>query len=385
MNQTYSSRHPICARCTSDDDLQTLIKDYNGPRGCTFCEGRDAPTMPFDEFVDHILACLNANFSKAVEELPYDSGEGGYQGWTSDTYDLLYETIGLDLPRDFHDRLRWALAEEIGDDVWCEHDWLVLDHDASLKSSWNEFCAITKNRRRFFFHNVNANDGHDPDQRSPMEFLQEICGSAEPLGLIRTFDVGLRLYRARPRASGERHTTPASLGPPPPKFATQSNRMNPPGISMFYGADRRKLAVAETRNAWVSIGTFQTTRPIRLLDLARLPPVPGFFSTAGRRERLTLSFLHQFSNEIIQPVPRNDRVNIDYIPTQVFTEFLRDHAFTSGPIDGVRYRSALTMPGANVVLFAGPEDVEGATRRHIYTPGDPWLRLVSVSHRKGSV
>ncbi|OVE86820.1 hypothetical protein B7W89_24725 [Agrobacterium tumefaciens] len=385
MNFIHPSRRPICVRCTDDHDLRTLVKNFGGARGCAFCRGRDAPTMPFDEFVDHIRACLEANYSKAAEELPYDSGEGGYQGWTSDTHDLLYDTIGLGLPRDESDRLRWALVNEIGDDVWCEHDWLVLDHDASLDSSWNEFCDITKNRRRFFFHNVNANNGRDPDQRSPIEFLHEICGYAERLGLIKSFDVGLQLYRARPRAGRERHMTPASLGPPPPEFATQSNRMNPPGISMFYGADRRKLAVAETRNARVSIGTFETTRSIRLLDLAQLPPVPGFFSNAGRRERLTLSFLHQFSNKIIQPVARNDRVNIDYIPTQVFTEFLRDHAFRGGPIDGVRYRSALTLPGANVVLFAGPEDVEGATTRPWYRRDDPWLRLVSVSHLRGSV
>jgi hypothetical protein len=125
-----------------------------------------------------------------------------------------------------------------------------------------------------------------------------------------------------------------------------------------------------------------TTRPIRLPNLARLPPVPGFFSHAGRREKLTLAFLHEFSDIIIEPVDRNDRINIDYIPTQVFTEFLRDFRFEGGRIDGLMYRSATGERGVNYVLFASPEEIEGASSARPFVAKNPWLRLVQVWHRR---
>lgn len=72
-----------------------------------------------------------------------------------------------------------------------------------------------------------------------------------------------------------------------------------------------------------------------------------------------LGFLHEFARLIVQPVPLDDRMHIDYIPTPVFTEFLRDHRFQAYRIDGLLYRSAMGRKGCNVVLFAGPNDVEG--------------------------
>lgn len=380
MYARYSPRR-ICCRCVDDPDLAAFIRAASGPRGCSFCGRRDATTIEYHEFVDYVREHLESNYSKAADELPWESAEGGYQGWTSDTHDLLFDTVGLDLPRDTGDQLRWDLANEIGDETWCEFDWLVLNPDDSLEYSWDQFCSIVKTRRRFFFHNVGAGNGSDdPDSRSPLEFLSEICSYIDAHGLIKSLVAGQRMYRARPRSIGERHRTPASLGPPPPEFATQSNRMNPPGISMFYGADRRSLAVAETRNERVSLGTFEALRDIRLLDLAHLPKQPGFFSDVPRTERLRLKFIRAFAKMIVEPVERNNRVNVDYVPTQVFTEYLRDYPFSGGPIDGVRYRSATGQKGTNVVLFAAPENIEGAATISPYLPQDVWLRLVSSRH-----
>ena len=73
---------------------------------------------------------------------------------------------------------------------------------------------------------------------------------------------------------------------------------------------------------------------------------------------------------------------MDYIPTQVFTEFLRDYPFRGGRIDGLRYRSATGQKGANVVLFAGPKDVEGATQNDVFAGAqEKWLRLADVRHK----
>lgn len=335
--------------------------------------------MPIDDVTDFILERIRGSFSSAVDELPYDGREGGFQAWNIGTWDMISEKLAIELPRDGSGRLFQALVDGIGDDQWCEFDWLALEPDESLRFSWNQFCEITKHRRRFFFQDINRSAGYEPDRRSPLEFLTEVCSHAEDLGLIVDMPIGLTLYRARPRQFRRPFRLPADLGPPPAEYATQSNRMNPPGIPMFYGADRRRLALAEIRDSMASVGRFETTRAIRIMDLASLPRVPGFFSTAPRIDRLVLRFLRNFAELIIHPVERDNRVNVDYIPTQVFTEFLRDFNFEGGKIDGLRYRSATGERGTNYVLFADQSALADAVIPEPWETFDPWLRLTGVS------
>ncbi len=368
----------VCARCFSDRDLIKMIRDHAGPRGCHFCERRDAPTMPFDDVVAFILERIETFYGRAGDQLPYESREGGYQAWHIDSYDVIRDEIELDLPRDASDDLFRAIVDGIGDEVWCAYDWLTLEPDDSLRFSWDRFCQIVKHSRRFFFHDIGKSEGRDPDSRSPFQLLGNVCHHAEDAGLVLTIPEGLKLFRARSRKPRHPLTSPKDLGPPPDHLATQSNRMNPPGISMFYGADRQGLAVAEIRNSMASVGCFATRRPIRILDLAHLPEIPGFFSTAYRMDRLVLSFLADFADIIIEPVDRTDRVNVDYIPTQVFTEFIRDFEFAGGKIDGLRYRSATGEKGTNYVLFAGQGDVINAEPPESFMEANPWLDLVSV-------
>lgn len=369
----------VCYQCFGDDDLRQMIRGCAGPRGCEFCGRKDAATMPIDDVTDFILERIQGSFSRAVDELPYDGREGGFQAWNIDSWDMVGEKLAIELPRDCSGRLYQALIDGIGDDQWCEFDWLALEPDESLRFSWNQFCELTKHRRRFFFHDINRSTGYEPDRRSPFEFLTEVCNHAEGLGLIVDKPIGLTLYRARPRQFRRPFRLAADLGPPPAEYATQSNRMNPPGIPMFYGADRRKLALAEIRDSMASVGRFETTRTIRIMDLASLPRVPGFFSTAPRIDRLVLRFLRDFAELIIQPVERDNRVNVDYIPTQVFTEFLRDFDFEGGKIDGLRYRSATGERGTNYVLFADQSAVADAVIPESWETLDPWLRLAGVS------
>jgi hypothetical protein len=368
----------VCATCFEDGDLKRFIASKATQRQCSFCGSR-AKSAPLDDVADFIEGRMEEFYGKAVEQLPYESREGGYQGgWHTDTNDLLFGNIGLNLPKDHDGQLAQAILDEIGDDEWCDYDWLTLSLDQSLKSGWSHFCANVKHTRRFFFHKLGGDDSGHPDDRSFFSLLFDIAKLADDLGLIKSIPAGYSLYRARPRVNTlVKYRTAEELGPPPEKLATQTNRMNPPGIPMFYGAENAALAVAEIRNSLFSLGRFKMNRDIRVLDLANLPKVPGFFSTASQRERLGLSFLREFSSLISEPVERDDRTHVDYIPTQVYTEFLRDFRFDGGAIDGIRYKSATDLTGANVVLFATSENVRDKTALPDLTQ---WLRLVSVKH-----
>lgn len=365
----------VCDQCFGDTDLIYKIRGYQAKGWCTYCKHSSVWVAPFDDIAEFIKNRMMSFYGLAVDQLPYCSAEGGFIGSHWDTEDLLFEEIGLEISSGGERQLHCDLVSEIGDETWCEFDWLSLEIDQSLMSSWEEFCQITMSERRFFFHRLGGSEYRHPDERQIGVFLHEMAELIEALGLIKTFGVGTAYYRAR-AFTDMPFTTARELGPPPAAICLQSNRMNPPGITMFYGAETPRLAVAESRGSKLSVGRFETTRAIRILDLARLRKVPGFFSEASRGELQGLAFFHQLSYAMAKPVERSDRVHVDYIPTQIVTEFLRDFAFDGSPIDGIQYTSALEYGGANVVLFATEDNVIDADA---YPEPKRWLKLVQVN------
>jgi hypothetical protein len=312
----------------------------------------------------------------AGNQLPYETREGGFQGRHEDTYDCLYDSIGLEITSEREDLLRQDLVDEIGDETWCDYDWLSLELDQSLLFSWEQFCSTTKGHRRFFFHSVGETEESHPDERSAFQFLHELAQLIESHGLIRELPTGTSYYRARPNENSTPWEHASDLGPPPVGAALQSNRMNPPGIPMFYGASTADLAVEEVRSTDVTVGTFSSTKPVRVVDLAHLPGVPGFFSEETRERIQTLAFLHDLTRAMAAPVAQNNRVNVDYIPTQIVTEFLRDFPFAGGTVDGIQYVTATVSQGFNTVLFATRENV--ADTGNVSSPNSQWLTLNEI-------
>src|SRR5262249_19688739 len=153
------------------------------------------------------------------------------------------------------------------DNTWTDYDPAVLDEDDSMLMDWETFCKTVKFRRRFFFQRVGESNDTWNDTRSARQLLRDISKLIDSRGLIVTLQPGRELFRARPRETEEHLRTAAELGPPPAERAIQSNRMNPPGIPMFYGSDTPILALEETRSELASVGTFITERPLRILDL----------------------------------------------------------------------------------------------------------------------
>ena len=380
---------PVCAKCFGDEDISKSIESFSGPPGCHFCGGQDAPTAPLELVTEHMHACLSQFYGFAVNQLPYESREGGYQGEHWDTIELLLDQVELYLPRDRDDRLLHQLTHRISDEIWCRYDWITLDYDEELEHSWKSFCRKIQHERRFFFdvpqgadekHNVDS--FFDREGFSPLELLNEIVKLAQEFDLIQLFSIGKTFFRARPCVRTQCYQTAEQLGPPPAEMAVQANRMNPPGIPMMYSAETASTAARETRSGSVTVGKFETEREIRVVDIADLPKIPGIFSGEDRRTRLGLIFLHAFAREIARPVERTDRIHIDYIPSQVVTEFIRDTKVAGKRIDGIRYPSTVDPSGRNLVLFATQGDlreVDGTpVTRNGYPPSEPWIRLIEA-------
>src|SRR5690606_13070626 len=117
------------------------------------------------------------------------------------------------------------------------------------------------------------------------------------------------------------------FGPPPLGAAKQTNRMSPPGVSAMYASFDSATALAEmplpTREDRVWVGVFRTTRDAILVDLSRMPALPGRFAFDGRADRPMVEFLKHVARESAKPVARDDGAHIEYVPTQIFAEYVR--------------------------------------------------------------
>ena len=108
------------------------------------------------------------------------------------------------------------------------------------------------------------------------------------------------------------------------------------------------------------------------------------FYAQQRYDREHLLFQKHFVENISQPVIHDGKEHIDYVPTQILTEYFR-HRYT-GPdnlrIDGIIYPSAQRKRGSSVVIFAGPTDLDPVPSPWPGEKHTPLLMLDSASIRR---
>jgi hypothetical protein len=278
-----------------------------------------------------------------------------------------------------------AADEEIGQDIVSylshQHQWDVHDgdfdyyddssdiyaiHDAvdgQLKERWMQFCAQLKQERRFFLK-----DG--------VAVLDEILaplleGRWPDGGAIRTIgpeDADRFIYRGRlanddAASAGILRQRISQLGAARPGKAG-SGRMNPAGISVFYGAFDPITCVAELRvpvGGSAIIGRFEILRPLRVLDLTRLEAAQrriSYFEPNYAELQGYAGFIHGFHAEVKRAVIPG-RATLDYLPTQIVAEYLWARA--DPPFDGLIFGSSqLTNTQNNIALFPHASIVDGA-------------------------
>lgn len=201
-----------------------------------------------------------------------------------------------------------------------------------------------------------------------------------------TLERGTSLYRARFQKPGEHLTTAKQLGPPLEHQAVQANRMSPAGIVMFYASDAPETALRETASdeGTFVVGRFETRRDAIILDFTQLPPIPTLFEevpdSLEYNPRKVLSFLHHVTSAMSQPIARDDRVHINYVPTQIVTEYLRSRVlYEAVRVEGIRFPSAVDQNKASYVIFASQDNVSPVEDQPRYTfqsGTDRWLELV---------
>lgn len=307
--------------------------------------------------VEHIHQCLSQEWCDPANELPYQSAEGGYQGEVLDTEDLLYH-LGVNVD---NEQIITDIAGAIENGYWCKQDYFSLSPDKTLVYGWKSFCELVISRSRYFFLQAN-NEHYDPnqhDEMNPVDILKSVSSIVSELGMFEELLPTQELKRVRIVDDYSEATTAGDLGSPPLEYCKMANRMSPAGVSMFYGAFDLETAIKETYEPQPNlikkavVGNFFPCRKLRLIDLSKPFKVPSIFDE-DQSHRFEKSFLFDFIRDFTKAIEREDRAHIDYVPTQIVTEYFRIILSNSGSslIDGVIYPSSKNRGHKAAVIFA---------------------------------
>jgi hypothetical protein len=227
---------------------------------------------------------------------------------------------------------------------------------------WRAFERELRENARYFSNEASATlrrvfDGICDLRTQKSESVIVEAGPGTPMDAL----MRARVFHDREKMGHALEHPDKEIGPPPFRLA-KAGRMNPGGISTFYGSQDKEAAVAEVRpvvGSSVVVGRFILVRKLRLLDLTLLgdATVTGsLFDPEYIRRWERVKFLGHLGHKMTRPVMPDDEV-FEYLSTQVVCDFLATQKDLS--LDGIIYKSVqLGYAAKNVVLFHHASRVE---------------------------
>ena len=340
----------VCAECVEDEDLQITILTHSlSERVCSYC-GRER-AAPVWAILEPIGEALHRYFAD-----PGSAGAIRDEGeWLIDT--ITTEEALKQLPLHCKQDLFSDVAMAFHNTAWvpCNGHFLDLHEGERMIQAWDQFEELTKHRTRYFFVEQTAGlEVHlGQEYLNPGDFLQHIGRVVTDLDVIHTLDEQQALFRAR-HAKRELTPTIKDLGAPPNEKAN-AGRMNPAGISYLYLAKELTTAVHEVTKepAQILVAQFRLKRAVNVLDLNEVPEPPSVFALDEYDKRQAILFLQSFITRITTPLEKDGKEHIEYVPSQVVSEYLAQ-VFSSRPtpdklaagtirqnIDGIVYPSTV--------------------------------------------
>lgn len=255
--------------------------------------------------------------------------------------------------------------DDLNDDIkscFTTEQWIssdIYDEDRRIKyaNQWDRFVDMVTHHGRFTFlatpefkNIIQENKGKSDD------ILSVLSDLIIEQGLVKTLSKGMKLYRARKVDDVKVEYAFEGITSPPDDRAFP-NRMSLAGISMFYASFEKETASNECvggESKGLIVGTFETAKDLKVIDLTMIPEQSFWVKNWQENQ-----FLHHFNENITKRVDPKDTNHLQYIPTQVFTEFLR-YMFRDDKgqqVDGLIYGSSKTKE-KNIVLFCNQKESE---------------------------
>jgi hypothetical protein len=372
----------VCGNCFDDYAVKEFIKRGAEVPKCDYCQqssNTDSIATPLSEVGAFMLEGLETEWSHPEDEaVAWDSEDGRYVCVVLDSYDLVERYLTLD-----SDQLRDDLADQLGDRDWCQKNPYRLTTEEAWSFDWGSFSEQLKHETRYVFFRVERErDDFSEGGQNPYQIMDEIAAIVSEQELIRKIPAGSTIIRARPHRAHEHFESVVDLGPPPKKCAVNANRMSPSGIVMFYGSDTEATAISEIeQTGFATIANFRTLKEFKVLDLTRIPDIPSIFDATSNYQRPPLIFLHDFLADFTKKVVKDGREHIEYVPTQVITEYFR-RVFRDGEGDelkGIIYPSPRTESGISWVLFFDNDD---CIQDDLSIKDDKWLCMETASVKR---
>lgn len=369
-----------CTNCFSESVIRNFIESKDTLGDCDYCKSKNIHIYDAQDVGEFIMEGVERHYEDAANQVAYESSEGGYQLSTFDILEILIwkeEIFGelLDDPNPLLD----DLVSNDGTPYVRKDPYGPPSGKPDEIRNWENFCRIVKTQQRFTtFLSLGEKDRYDLDK--PENLLFYLAESFMP-SLISTLSPDTSIFRARieerNRIFGHIDLTS------PPDEDSKNSRMSPAGISFFYGGMDPDTCIHEVRpdvGENVVVGEFRTTRNLIVLDLSQeIEPPRSIFDPQYEfsYEEYSKPFLVHFVNDISKPIRKTDN-EIEYVPTQVFTEFsktvnLKDHFLyldekgeeSDVMLNGILFKSSIKKGGKNLVLFRGPDISTGSRKTRI--------------------
>lgn len=358
----------ICSSHFEDKALKRFIDKNIDSEYCDYCE-EEKPSIDFDKFQEFVEEAVYFEYCEPYEEgAPYNAEEAYYEDrfpgitvhYTRELIDELLETFDYDIVED--------LASSFSDDYLTEREaiWGPTKNEYFI-GGWDKFKQIIKHEVRFLFFDPKLAERYEDEYHeslNPAFVLDEVGKAILDLGYLSAFSVGsLSLYRARQHELKENVIDAKSIGAPPIKHA-KANRMSPAGISMFYGALDINTCKAEVcdgnwKHSFLTTAEFVNIKEFNLIDFTDIGEIPSLFDKENRHKRSIMGFIKSFVADLSIPVKPDDTVHIEYVPTQVVTEFLKLKFQKEYNVQGILYKSVKNNGGLCAVLFTNNEEMIG--------------------------
>lgn len=376
MTIDYDEDSFFCSDCTEDYWLKVKIGMHGTRSPCSICENEDGIAVSFETLASWLENIWREWFRVGDDKPAFygDSDKIQFVQSGDEPELLLGELIKC---RDDEAVVRSLISlMSRGDQYEVMHGGDVLIDECMcyqrrqiqrslLDDCWQSFVLDLKHHTRYFnnraigffdqlFEDLNEVETFVTSDRMGFQH------NKEKQSVIRKFEPGsLPIFRARKVGHHDVQLKiikdpETELSNPPDRLAAEG-RMNPKGISYFYGAEDRDTCVAELRPSLSEraiSAEFQLIEPVQLLDMTLLAEgrharPDSLFDDNYKERRIHRELLRQLQWLIAQPVVSG--ADLEYLPTQAMAEYL---ARRKNPrIDGIIFESVQRKGGRNVVLF----------------------------------
>lgn len=349
----------ICIECVGDYSLKNYIDVNGNVDSCSYCE-QNNKCICLSDIMPLVILGILQEYEDANGCVGWNSKDGGFVGvkvW--DTYDFIDEILADEMGIDTYE-INEDLFDIMNETTWCQRDPYGERPDDEMFYTWETFSK-----------KLIKNNGEDKDGKYN-DITETICKSIILHKLVTEIDLNTAIYRSRFHEKRVNIQSAEQLASPKTENAN-NNRMSKCGCPMFYGSfdkDTCFIEVGEQAEFNITAGVFYNQRKLRVIDFTKLKEISyvSLFDIERSKERISLSFMRQFNDDISKPVDKNDNLQNKYIPTQFLTSYFRDSFKTEEGdfIDGILYNSSILKNKECICLFLSNEDASDERDRILW-------------------